>query len=122
MLTHPKARWGSLKYLRQLYRILNREYFESKLPTIPIEWADLPGTIIARVRWRRIGNTEYKPYVMQFRKELKPRFLQRQVGMSMVHEMAHMVLGPESDCLDWGGPFDRLMFKLTKKGAFQRFW
>src|SRR5208282_4441366 len=128
-----KHRAASVAWLKEAYRELNKEYFKNKLPRrFNIEWSTLNGTIVARVRWRAysivthkgkktVVSTEYKPTVMQFDRKLKGRFLQKQVGMSMLHEMAHLKLGANIDCKDWDGPFDQEMFRLAKAGAFQRF-
>ena len=127
-----KHRAGSVAWLRALYKRLNKEHFKNKLPKrLPIEWATLNGTIIARVKWKaykrltrkgKYSVSEYKPVVMQFDRKLKGAFLQKQVGMSMLHEMVHLKLGAEIDCKDWDGPFDQEMLKLAKAGAFQFFW
>jgi hypothetical protein len=129
-----KYRAGSVAWLREIYRNLNKEYFRNKLPKrFKIEWTTLNGTIVACVRWKAYAtiyrkgkktnvSTKYKPTVMQFDRKLKGRFLQKQVGMSMLHEMAHLKLGAMVDCKDWDGPFDKEMFRLAKAGAFQRFW
>jgi len=122
-----KNRAGSIAWLRELYRELNKEYYRNKLPKrLPITWFDLPGNIIARVRWTAYvidrKTTAYKPKVMHFDRRLKGRHLQRQVGMSMLHEMAHLKLGTEVECREWDGEFDKEMLRLAKAGAFNRFW
>jgi hypothetical protein len=134
MTTKKQHRAGSIKMLAELYRDLNREFFSSKLPRrMHIQWFDLPGTIIARVRWKALahltkrGNktickTYYKPFVLQIDRRLKGRHLQKQVGMSMLHEMAHLKLGPNVDCTEWDGPFDKEMLRLARRGAFRLFW
>lgn len=123
MTTRRRARAGSVAWLRETYRGLNKEFFENKLPRrFPIEWATLPSTIIARVRWTRIRPQNFKPIVMQFDRRLKGGHLQKQVGMSMLHEMVHLKLGVEVDCKEWDGPFDKEMFRLAKAGGFRYFW
>ena len=123
MTTRRRARAGSIKWLRELSNGLNKEFFDSKLPRrLDFEWHKLPGTIIARVRWKRLENGEFKPYVMQFSRMLKHAALQKQVGMSMLHEQAHLKLGVKVDCREWDGEFDREMFRLAKAGAFRYFW
>lgn len=126
-----RHRAGSVAWLRELYRDLNKEFYRNKLPKrLPITWFDLPGQIIARVRWAAYivvdskdrKKTKYKPRVMHFDRKLKGRHLQRQVGMSMLHEMAHLKLGTEVECREWDGKFDREMLRLAKAGAFNRFW
>ena len=134
-----EPRVGSTAWLRFIYRFLNTEFFDNKLPKrLPVVWAKLPGTLMARVRWRSyrtvtrgkgkrgkrplVIDTRHVPLIMQIDRRLKGQHLQKQVGMSMVHEMAHLVLGVHVECTEWGGKFDRLMFRLCRKGAFQRFW
>ena len=119
-MSTPRA--GSKSWLRFRYRELNKEFFRNKLPRrIPIEWAVLPDTIIARVQWRK-RRGEYQPLRMQFDRRLKGRYLQKQVGMSMLHEMAHLKLGVDVACEEWDGKFDKEMFRLARAGAFRYFW
>ena len=122
-MTTRRRRAGSVAWLREMYRWLNKEFFKNRLPQrFPIAWADLPGTIIARVKWSRIRPNDFKPRVMQFDRRLKGQHLQKQVGMSMLHEMAHLKLGVDIDCREWDGKFDKEMFRLAKAGAFRYFW
>lgn len=115
-------RAGSVNWLRETYRELNKEFYNNELPrSFPIQWADLPGSIIARVKWK-IKIDVYVPYVMQFDRKLKGRHLQKQVGMSMLHEMAHLRCGADVDCREWDGKFDKEMFRLARAGAFRYFW
>lgn len=122
MTTKRRTRAGSIKWLQELFEELNKEFYDGRLPRIQFEWTTLPGTIIARVRWRRHRGNLFKPYVMQFSRILKHRALQKQVGMSMLHEMAHMKLGVEVDCKEWDGEHDKEMFRLAAAGAFRYFW
>jgi len=109
--------------LRELYNEMNKEFYEGKLTRrLNFEWQTLPGTIIARVRWKRFSNDDFRPYVMQFSRRLKHAALQKQVGMSMLHEMAHLKCGIKVDCREWDGEFDKEMFRLAKTGAFRYFW
>jgi hypothetical protein len=59
---------------------------------------------------------------MQFSRKLKGKHLQKQVGMSMLHEMAHLKCGVDVACGEWDGAFDKEMFRLAKAGAFRYFW
>jgi hypothetical protein len=128
--TKKRPRAGSVKMLIELYCDLNKEFFNNDLPhRLPIEWADLPGTIIARVRWknrtdirRGIVRSGFNPFVMQISRHLKPVYLQKQLGMSMLHEMVHLKLGIDVACEEWDGAFDKEMFSLAKRGAFRLFW
>lgn len=143
MSTKRKSRWGTNKRLLELYKELNKEFFENKLPHhIRVEWdtdkMPISGTTIARCLWRvpkggkpgpmvRMfcgGSTaaQHKAYLLQISRKLKPRFLQKQVGMSMLHEMVHLKLGVDICCEDWGGEFDKEMYRLAKAWAFQPFW
>jgi hypothetical protein len=113
----------------ELFRQLNKEFFDNKLPHVRVEWDTkkerVPGTLIARCKWRgpKGGKPEqYKAYLLQIKSELRPRYLQKQVGMSMLHEMVHLKLGVGVECEDWDGDFDKEMFKLAAAGAFQWFW
>jgi len=119
-----RAKVGTNKWLRRLYRFLNKEFFKNKLPRIPVEWGILPGNRLARVLWTKpkTKGEKPKPYLLQIRKELKPKYLQKQVGFCILHEMGHIKLGYFVDCEDWGGEFDKLMFDLAKRGAFRYFW
>ena len=122
-MTKSGPRAGSTAWLRMHYAELNKEFFKNKLPrNFPIEWAKLPGSIIARVRWTSKPRGTYKPRIMQFDRCLKGRCLQKQVGMSMLHEMAHLKLGVDVDCKEWDEKFDKEMFRLAKAGAFRYFW
>jgi hypothetical protein len=113
----------------ELFKTLNKEFFDNKLPHIRVEWdtdaLPLQGTILARVKWKgpQDGKPErYKAYLLQISRKLKPKYLQKQVGMSMLHEMAHMKLGVGVDCCEWGGDFDKEMFRISAAGGFQYFW
>jgi len=119
-----RAKVGTTKWLRGLYRFLNKEFFKNKLPNISVEWGEVPGTLVARVLWTvpKIKGEEPKPRLLQIRKELKPKYLQKQVGFCMLHEMGHIKCGYFADCQDWDGEFDKLMFDLAKRGAFRYFW
>lgn len=128
-MTKRKTRWGTNKALVELFRILNKEFFDNKLPHVRVEWETnkipIKGNILARVRWKgsNCGDTaDYKPYLLQIHRRLKPRWMQKQVGMSMLHEMAHLKLGVSVDCEEWDGDFDKEMFRLAAVGAFQYFW
>ena len=128
-LTKRKHRWGTNRSLLELFKALNKEFFDNKLPRVRVEWdtdkEPVPGTIIARCKWHVLkgGKPEqYKAYLLQISRKLRPIYLQKQVGMSMLHEMAHLKLGVGVDCEDWDGAFDKEMLRLAKAKAFQYFW
>jgi len=123
MTTRKRCRAGSNKWLRTLYNELNLEFFGDKLPKdLKFEWAKIPSTHIARVLWNRQPDGTYKPMRFQVHELMKPRIFQKKVGMTMLHEMVHIKLGPSIVCEDWDGPFDQEMFDLAKRGAFRLFW
>ena len=123
MTTERKARAGSKRWLRTLYNEINSEFFEGKLTKrLDFEWVKMPNNLVARVLWRRQPDGTYKPYTMQFSDLMKHRALQKKVGFSMLHEMAHVKLGVDVQCTEWDGEFDKEMFRLAKEGAFRLFW
>jgi hypothetical protein len=130
-----KARSGSNAWLRYTYRWLNKDYFENKLPKrLPVKWAKLPGTVVARAKFvsRTITNyknrkkivieKEWKPILIEVDRSLRHDYLASYVGMCLLHEMNHVMCGVDEDCKTWDGKFDKGMFRLTKQGAFQPFW
>ena len=130
-----KIRSGSNAWLRGIYRWLNKDYFQNKLPKrLPVEWADLPGTTVARAKWTSRTTTNYKnrkkivvrkkwmPKLIQVDRSLRHNYLASYVGMCLVHEMNHVACGVDEDCKTFDGEFDKNMFRLTKQGAFQPFW
>jgi hypothetical protein len=128
--TKRKPRWGTNKRLLELYKELNKGFFENKLSHhIRVEWdtdkMPISSTTIARCLWhvpKGSKPSQHKAYLLQISRKLKPRFLQKQVGMSMLHEMVHLKLGVDIYCEDWGGEFDKEMYRLAKAWAFQPFW
>ena len=117
----PRA--GSSSWLRTLYRCLNNEFFEGKLPRVDVRWHSCQSRVMAKTLWGlHKGDKLHTPLTVWFDPLLKDKRLQKQVGMSMLHEMAHIKLGPAVECREWHGEFDKEMFRLSAAGAFRYFW
>lgn len=124
-MKHPTARVGTIKFVEQLYRILNREYFNNSLALeIKFKWVATDslrnknaGLSLARTTKLKGSSGALVCLVRILRKKQ----FQRMLGWILVHEMAHIRLGG-GECREWNGKFDKLMFSLAKKGVFQRFW
>jgi len=118
------------RWLKQLYNELNHDFFDNKLPKrVRVIWsADVEHRLMGKTMWRPVpapqGSpvTEYEPYEIRISNRLKRLYLQRPVGMLMVHEMNHIKKGLLVSCEEFDGEFDKSMFELCAKGAFQTFW
>jgi len=100
-----------------MYDHFNEEYFENRLSKeIDFGWRYFKKEM-ALTHWLKNGR-----FYMEFDLRLRPKFFQRQLGFTMFHEMNHMQLGYEVDCMEWGGKFDEGMLELAKKNAFRGLW
>lgn len=117
----PRA--GSTAWLRLVYKCLNNEFFGGKLPKVDVRWHRCQNRLMAKTMWGlHRGDTKHTPLTIWFDPVLKDQRLQKQVGMSMLHEMVHVKLGCEVECREWHGAFDKEMFRLASAGAFRYFW
>lgn len=114
----------SNRFLKRLYNELNADYFDNKLPrTMKVIWSeDIEYNLVAKTMWRRNIEGVMEPFEIRIPIRLQKLYLQKQVGMTMVHEMNHIKCGFDVNCEEMDGEFDKSMFDLCAKGAFQTFW
>lgn len=113
------------RWLKNLYNELNKDFFGGKLPkNIRVIWSeDVQHGVMGKTMWFNSTVTgDMVPYEIRIPIRMRKLYLQRSVGMTMVHEMNHIKCGFEVPCEEFGGKFDDSMFELCKKGAFQTFW
>lgn len=122
-----KTNFKTNRWLKKLYNELNKDFFEGKLPkNIRVIWSDeVEYGILGKTMWYPLGYDTQDGYgaeEIRISTRLKKLYLQRTVGMLMVHEMNHIKCGLNVPCEEFGGGFDDSMFELCKRGAFQTFW
>ena len=124
-MTTKKHNYKTNRFLKRLYNELNHDYFDDKLPKdIPVIWSDdVEYNILGKTMWRVANEAKgYEPYEIRVSNRLKKLYLQRTVGMLVLHEMNHIQCGVEISCEEYGGEFDKKMFELAARGAMQTFW
>jgi hypothetical protein len=63
-----------------------------------------------------------RPIGLGLNDKLQRPFWRKIAAIKIVHEMVHLLLGPDVDCQDFGGDFDKAMLRAVNEGAFLEFW
>ena len=108
----------TLQYVQDKFREYNQQYFNGKLPELPIELSDAKGFIgVCRYKKRELedGNVE----LYDFRLSINTRIdlPEEEIEDTIIHEMIHYFIGINrlEDSSSHGPMFQHLMNSINEK-------
>lgn len=121
-----EPRYGSRKWISFMYSRFRFDFFDEtdrrKLPTarnLEFFWYTDPTQSFAKTLFERGTN---RPMALGLNDKLQVAYWRKIAAIKIVHEMIHILLGPDIDCQDFGNDFDKAMMKAVNNGAFMEFW
>lgn len=107
--------------LQRIYRKYNKQWFEGKLPRLPVVWGE-PRKFPNSEGKSTLASTHYEadaPVLIVFAPRLRVNKEWNLVRCTMLHEMCHVALPYR---VDHGKIFQNLMRDLAMRGAFDGLW